>query len=85
MTEKINQLNVFKTLVEFSPDWLMLMNEDQSVRYISPAVRKITGYEPQDFIKDVNLFKNIIHPEDRDIIVHKFKTVTTPLPSPPSL
>jgi PAS domain S-box-containing protein len=77
MTEKINQLNVFKTLVEFSPDWLMLMNEDQSVRYISPAVRKITGYEPQDFIKDVNLFKNIIHPEDRDIIAHKFKTVTT--------
>jgi len=73
MDEKNNQLNVFKTVAEFSSDWLMWLTDDHSIKYISQAVKKITGYEPQDFIKDANLFKQIIHPDDKEYILKEFE------------
>ncbi len=39
------------------PDWPM--------EFVSPGSVKLTGYEPKDFYVNHNLYKNIIHPEDR--------------------
>jgi hypothetical protein len=33
-------------------------------RYVSPAARKITGYEPEDFLADAGLMQRLIHPDD---------------------
>ncbi|OPX35315.1 hypothetical protein B1H10_01525 [candidate division KSB1 bacterium 4484_188] len=73
MDEKNNQFDVFKTVAEFSSDWLMWLGDNNSIKYISPAVETITGYEPQEFIKNANLFKKIIHPEDKEHILYKFE------------
>ncbi len=73
MDENNNQLNVYKTVTEFSSDWLMWIGKNQSIKYISPAVKTITGYEPQEFIKDANLFIHIIHSQDKTRIFQEFE------------
>ena len=73
MTEKNTQLTILKTVAEFSSDWLMWIGVDKSIKYISPAVELITGYPPQAFSDNVNLFKEIIHPDDKPLILKKFK------------
>lgn len=73
MAEKNNQLNVFKTVAEFSSDWLMWLAANHTIKYISPAVETITGYAPQEFIEDPNLFKQLIHPEDKEYILQEFE------------
>ncbi|HID39428.1 MAG TPA: PAS domain S-box protein, partial [Calditrichaeota bacterium] len=74
MDEKNNQLNVFKTVAEFSSDWLMWLADNTTIKYISPAVEKITGYKPQEFIENPNLFKQLIHPEDKEYIFKEFES-----------
>jgi|GEM_PF-981738 len=73
MDEKNNQLNVFKTVAEFSSDWLMWLAVNTTIKYISPAVETITGYKPQEFIEDASLFKQLIHPVDKEHILKEFK------------
>lgn len=36
--------------------------------YVSPASKEITGYSPEEFYIDVDLFRDIVHPEDRHLI-----------------
>lgn len=38
--------------------------------YISPQVEKITGFSPEEWIKDSNFWKSHIHPEDRNFAVN---------------
>jgi len=71
--EKNNQLNVFKTVAEFSSDWLMWLANDKSIKFISPAVKKITGYKAQEFINNPTFFTQIIHPEDKKHILQEFE------------
>ncbi len=73
MDEEINELCVFKTMAEFSANWLMWLALDNSIKYISPAAEIITGYKSEEFIQFPDLLKNIIHPEDRRNILHKFE------------
>ena len=73
MAEQNNQLNVFKTVAEFSSDWLMWLTANHTIKYISPAVETITGYAPQEFIEDPNLFKQLIHPEDKASVLQEFE------------
>ncbi len=69
----MNELCVFKTMAEFSANWLMWLTLDNSIKYISPAAEIITGYKPEEFIQFPDLLKNIIHPEDKIDILHKFE------------
>ena len=34
--------------------------------YISPQLETITGYTPEEWINDIDLWDQIIHPEDRE-------------------
>ncbi len=67
------QIEVLKAIADFSSDWLMLIDVDLSIKYISPSVKAITGYEQEDFFKDKDFLKTIIYPEDRERIVKEFK------------
>jgi PAS domain S-box-containing protein len=70
---KKNNMNIFKTIVEFSYDWLMWIDNEHKIKYISPSVKDITGYSPEEFKENHNLFFNIIHPDDRNCILEKFE------------
>jgi len=54
----------FKTIAEFAYDWECWIGTDSKYIYVSPAVERITGYTPQEFYKDKEIIKKIIHPED---------------------
>jgi len=73
MLTQNNELKIFKTVAEFSSDWLMWLADNNTVEYISPAVETITGYAPQEFIEDADLLKRIIHSEDKESILQEFE------------
>jgi PAS domain S-box-containing protein len=48
-------------------DWEFWQAPDESIIYLSPSSKRITGYDSQDFINDPGLLTKIIHPEDKHI------------------
>lgn len=60
----------FEALIEHSNDLLTVINPDGSIRYQSPSVDHVLGYEPDD-LRDESLF-DFLHPDDqsevRDLI-----------------
>ena len=38
----------FRSLIQNSPDIIMALNPDGSIRYVSPSVERLLGYKPQD-------------------------------------
>ncbi|GJQ62457.1 MAG: hypothetical protein SCALA702_15100 [Melioribacteraceae bacterium] len=43
------------------------------VQFYTPAVAQITGYSPDEFINDSRLWFKIMHPDDLDDIIDKFR------------
>jgi PAS domain S-box-containing protein len=64
----------FRLLAENSLDVIFHCTLQPEFRfdYISPAVRTVTGYTPEDFYADPDLGRRIIHPEDWTRIKHHF-------------
>ncbi len=40
--------------------------------YINPQLKTITGYEPEEWIADVDLWHRIIHPEDQERVLEEY-------------
>ncbi len=57
--------SIFRLLLEHSPEMVVLSPFDESRRYVSPAVQKMTGFTAEEYlsIKNVDMF----HPEDREM------------------
>ena len=50
--------------------------------YISPQIETITGYTPDEWINDSDLWDRIIHPEDRERVIEEYtRTYTAMEPS----
>jgi diguanylate cyclase (GGDEF)-like protein/PAS domain S-box-containing protein len=45
--------------------WAIAVPEE-TIRYVSPAVRRVYGCAPEDFAQDPGLWHRMIHPDDRD-------------------
>lgn len=75
LKEKERQLKdselLFRTIADYSFDWIYLIDMDFSIKYMSPSVEIVTGYTKKDFEDDIMLFLNIIHPEDREYFLSK--------------
>lgn len=54
----------YRTLVERPGLVLVRAKPDGAYLYISPHVKDIIGYTPQDFERTPGLFKRLLHPED---------------------
>ena len=54
----------FRTLSESATDWEYWVTEEGVIAYMSPSVTDITGYTPEDFAKDKDLRRKLIHPDD---------------------
>ncbi len=52
----------FRALVEKSRDGILLFDERGTVRYASPAIRPIFGYEPADLVGKEGF--HLVHPDD---------------------
>ena len=57
----------FRTLADWTYDWEFWVDPQGALIYTSPSCKRITGYGPEEFNADPELFMNIIHPEDRPI------------------
>jgi PAS domain S-box-containing protein len=57
----------YRTIADFTYDWEYWADLDGTLRYVSPSCKRISGYNPLDFIEYPSLLREIILPEDRDI------------------
>ncbi len=68
MEEKLKEAESrYRTIADFTYDWESWENPDVTLRYVSPACERITGYSVKQFIDKPSLSSAIIMPEDRDI------------------
>ncbi len=58
----------YHTAADFTYDWESWLDPDGNYIYISPACERITGYAPDEFISDPDLFERIAHPADRALV-----------------
>lgn len=54
----------FRAMIENSLDVIGIINPDNTVRYISPSVRKLLGYEPEDVIG--HPIEEMVHPDEKE-------------------
>ncbi len=57
----------YRIVSENTHNWEFWMGPDGEVRYCSPSCKRISGYDPDDFERDPELLRSIIHPEDRRV------------------
>jgi len=49
--------------------YLVRLGDDplkSTVEYLNPAVERVFGFTPEEFLRDPRLFSSVVHPEDRD-------------------
>lgn len=59
------QRQLFRAIADLSYDFSYYMALDGGMNYISPAVKKLTGYAAEAFYSNPGLLRQSIHPEDR--------------------
>ncbi len=64
----------FRTLADFTSDWVYWVDPEGSYIYISPSVERITGYPAEAFYREPGLIFEITHPDDRSIVYDIFQT-----------
>ncbi len=65
-----------------SSDIVMILEADATIRYVSPAVERVLGYRPEDFVGTIAL--DYVHPEDLEYMSKSFaEAVEKPGVQPP--
>ena len=69
--EDIQSSQTFQSVMEDVPfiTYIQRLNLQLSPVYLSPQIRKLTGYTPEDYKMEPELWKSLVHPEDRDKLV----------------
>ena len=55
----------YRTVAEFTYDWEYWKNPDNTLRYVSPACKRVSGYSANEFITDPQLLDKIILDSDK--------------------
>ena len=55
---------IFKAVVDFSLEFTFVRSVEGKYEFVSPAVKDLTGYSPEDFYNTPNFMDAIVHPED---------------------
>jgi PAS domain S-box-containing protein len=63
----------FRVLIDNSLDISVVVNPDQTIRYVSPSVTRTLGYQPEELIGR-NAF-DFLSPEDVDNIARNYQTI----------
>ncbi|WP_247235438.1 PAS domain-containing sensor histidine kinase [Telluribacter sp. SYSU D00476] len=64
------QSELFKALIEHSSDVIVISDAKGIERYVSPSVRRVLGYEPEEFLMRSQYLLH--HPDDRDRVRDTF-------------
>jgi len=71
------QRDLFRALVESSPDGIVLLGSELEVIYENPSASRILGYAPGEFISKDTL--EVIHPDDLSVAARRLtKMIQTP-------
>jgi PAS domain S-box-containing protein len=60
----------YEQILEHLSDYVVILNETGEISYVSPAVERVTGYEPEDVI-GTNAFE-YVHPDDQPVAADAF-------------
>ncbi len=60
----------YRQLVENINDAIFSLDDDGTIAYISPAIKKILGYTPEEMLG--KHFTNFIYPEDMDLLIKRY-------------
>lgn len=63
----------FRALIENSSDIITILGADGTIRYESPSIKRVLGYEPEELVGR-NAF-DLVHPEDRARVIEVFNRV----------
>ena len=63
----------YRTLIENGSDMVLVHETDGTIRYVSPAIERILGIDPQRLV-DENLFE-FVHPDDRDRVTERISAL----------
>ena len=55
----------FRTMVDYTYSWEYWIDPAGNFVYMTPSCQRSTGYKPDDFYNNVDLLKDLVHPEDR--------------------
>jgi PAS domain S-box-containing protein len=55
----------YRTVADFTYDWVYWEAPDGTLRYVSPSCARITGYSAEEFLADPHLLDELILPKDR--------------------
>ncbi len=58
----------FRTVANFTYDWEYWVSPEGRHIYVSPACERITGYRAEEFMREPNLLRTLIHPDDRALL-----------------
>jgi PAS domain-containing protein len=50
----------YRTVADFTYDWVYWETPDGTLRYVSPSCRRITGYSAEEFLADPDLLNELI-------------------------
>jgi len=56
----------YRLIADFTHDWEFWRNPQDRFEYVSPSCERISGYPPEAFMADPELYLEIVHPEDRE-------------------
>lgn len=57
----------YRTVADYTYDWEYWIGPDGAFRYISPACKRITGYDAEHFYEDPDLINRLLHQDDRKL------------------
>jgi chemotaxis family two-component system sensor kinase Cph1 len=63
----------FRTVADYTYDWEYWISDKGALKYISPSCKRITGYEIDEFVENNELLLNIVHPDDKPILLEHLK------------
>ena len=63
----------FRSLVQHSSDVIIVTREDGTVRFVSPSVTRVLGYDPAEVLR--HTVSELLHPDDRERAGTFFRTV----------
>ncbi len=72
--EIVRREQYFRSLIEKSADVVMVLNDDSTIRYISPSVGRAIGIGPENLIGS-SAFSGIVHPKDLKSCLDAFRSV----------
>ncbi|MFA4825556.1 MAG: MASE3 domain-containing protein [Methanoregula sp.] len=60
-----NNEEKYHTVADFTFDWELWLGRDHQILYCSPSCERITGYPPEAFNADPQLYTKIVYPDDQ--------------------